>query len=84
MKWTEPAPPTANVSWYDHILCDTPLGQAKIEWKSHKDYPSYSISVGDEYLTELYDDLETCKLWVTSYFIEKVEQINTFLYDKDN
>jgi len=43
MKWTEPKSPSEGVSYYDHAILDTALGQFIIEWKSWKDRPSYDI-----------------------------------------
>lgn len=36
LTWSEPAPPTANVCSYDHVVAETPLGRIRIEWKSWK------------------------------------------------
>jgi len=67
MNWTEPTPPTANISSYDHVICETPLGQAKIEWKSWKDSPSYDIELDGKWIGCEYD-LEKAK-----------EEVRTFL-----
>lgn len=50
MNWTEPKPPTEGISFYDHVICETPFGQAIIEWKSWKLYDDYSVTIGDTYI----------------------------------
>ena len=45
LNWTEPAKPKEGVSSYDHVMCDTPLGKAMIEWKSWKDSPTMRINM---------------------------------------
>jgi len=37
LEWSPPAPPTKDVSSYDHTIAETPLGKIKIEWKGWKD-----------------------------------------------
>ncbi len=60
MNWTEPKPPTKDVSYYDHTTLETPIGQFKIEWKSWKEHAGFSIFLDDNYITEG-DDLEDAK-----------------------
>ena len=38
LKWSDPAPPKKGVSFYDHVIADTPLGPILLEWKSWKDH----------------------------------------------
>jgi hypothetical protein len=38
LEWSEPAPPTKGVCFYDHCRAVTPFGVYSIEWKSWKDY----------------------------------------------
>lgn len=61
MNWSEPKPPINNVSYYDHVKLDTPLGEMMIEWKSWKNHPSYDIMLSGEYIGVEYD-LEAAKL----------------------
>lgn len=43
LEWSEPKPPTAGVSSYDHSIADSPIGEFRVEWKSWKQYPSYVV-----------------------------------------
>ena len=79
MNWTEPKPPTEGVSYYDHITTETPLGKVKIEWKSWKERPSYSITIGDDYIDTEYD-LEEAKELARSYLVKKHKELSDFLY----
>lgn len=45
LTWSDPAPPTANVSHYDHVVARTPFGELMIEWQSWKAYPGYTCSL---------------------------------------
>tara|TARA_B110000902_G_C13977026_1_gene463422 strand:+ start:242 stop:517 length:276 start_codon:yes stop_codon:yes gene_type:complete len=36
--WTDPAPGKEGVSFYDHVIAETPLGNIMLEWKSWKEY----------------------------------------------
>lgn len=47
--WTDATPPNGECP-YDHCACETPLGTALIAWKSWKDYPSYTLTVDDEWI----------------------------------
>ena len=40
LKWSDPRPGDAEVSHYDHVIAETPLGRILIEWKSWKEYDS--------------------------------------------
>jgi hypothetical protein len=80
MNWTEPKPPTKDVSYYNHTTLETPLGKFIIEWKSWKKYDSYSISIiGDKYIGEG-NDLEDAKARVINYMMELCQNIENFLY----
>ena len=48
MKWTEPKKSTERVSFYDHVIAETPIGIMIIEWKSWKDRPSYNVELNKE------------------------------------
>lgn len=43
LSWTEPAPPTEGVSFYDHCLAGSSIGPYRIEWKSWKKYDAYCV-----------------------------------------
>lgn len=78
MKWTEPNDPDAKVSYYTHVISETPLGRCKIEWKGWKENDSYSITIGDEYVgdeNDLDDAKELAKDWLTM----KHGELSTFL-----
>lgn len=36
LKWSDPAPPTEGVSYYNHCYVETPIGRFTLEWKSWK------------------------------------------------
>lgn len=40
LEWSEPRPPAADVSHYDHVVAHTPLGEVRLEWKSWKKWDS--------------------------------------------
>jgi hypothetical protein len=69
MNWTEHNKPIKDISSYDHVSCETPLGKALIEWKSWKRYDSYSVTIGDTYIGEgvdLDDAKKLAKNWLAS------------------
>ena len=39
LEWSEPCEPTEGCR-YDHVVCVTPLGAIRLEWKSWKAYDS--------------------------------------------
>ena len=67
MNWSEPKPPIKNVSWYDHIDCETPLGKCIIEWKGWKKSDSFSVFIGEEYVGEGFELKEAKKLAIVSF-----------------
>lgn len=69
MNWTEPRPPAREFSYYDHVICETPLGRALIEWKGWKESDTYSITIGGEYIgdgRDLDDAKNLAKEWLTN------------------
>ena len=78
MNWTEPKPPTREVSFYDHTICETPLGKCLIEWKGWKESDSYSVNIGNEYIGEGYD-LEDAKRLAKTWLILKRNELSKFL-----
>ncbi len=74
MKWTEPKPPTKDVSYYNHTTLETPLGQFKIEWKSWKEYADFSIFLDDKYITEG-DDLDDAKDIVFQHLVRVYKEL---------
>lgn len=79
MKWTEPKPPTEGISYYDHIICEIPFGELKIEWKSWKENDSYDVMlntsdwIGAEY------DLDNAKDLARKYMIQKHKELSELL-----
>ena len=78
MNWTEPKPPKRGESVYNHITCETPLGQAIIEWKGWKESDSYSVTIGSDYIGEGFD-LEDAKIVAMKYLIKKHKALSILL-----
>ena len=78
MNWTEPKSPNKTVSPYDHVTSDTPLGQAIIEWKGWKQFDSYSLTIGNEYIGEG-EDLEDAKKIAHDWLKRKYTDLAAFL-----
>jgi hypothetical protein len=78
MKWSNERKSNSE-SHYDHIITNTPLGIAIIEWKSWKDQKSYSVTINDQWINENYDSLEMAKLDVRDYLLKKYHEIGEFL-----
>ncbi len=78
MNWTEIKPHgiTGMI-----IECETPLGLARIEWKSWKENPDYSISIDDIYRGTEYD-LERAKSWAKEYLTMKYRELLELLEEK--
>ncbi len=78
MNWTESTKPTCNISFYDHVICQTPLGVAKIEWKGWKESDSYELMIGNEYIG-FGDSLEYAKQMAVEYLSKKHKELSEFL-----
>lgn len=78
MNWTEPKQPTQGVSHYNHVSCETPLGQALIEWKGWKERDSYSVTIGSEYVGEGYD-LDDAKNLAKEWLINVFKKLSMFI-----
>jgi hypothetical protein len=78
LKWSEPKPPTNNVSSYDHTICETPLGNIFIEWKSWKESPSYDVMLNGGWIGSEYS-LEDAKKLVEKYLVDYAVKLNVFL-----
>jgi hypothetical protein len=83
MNWTEPKPPTKDVSSYDHITCETPIGKAIIEWKSWKENPSYDLQIDNKWIACEYS-LDGAKEKALEYLVNKQKDLDLFLngYEK--
>lgn len=80
--WSEPSPPS-EACRYDHVTLQTPLGQARIEWKSWKPYCTYVLYLvnedgGEEYVGSR-DTLEAAKLLLNLYLKKKYDDLKAFL-----
>jgi len=82
MKWSKISSATIGVSYYDHTKLDTPLGLFLIEWKSWKEYESYSISLNNEYINTTYS-LEDAKEICITYLNNKLDKLQDFLKSKN-
>jgi len=78
MIWSDLKPPLKDESWYDHITCDTPLGEASIEWKSRKEFPTYDIMLGDMWIGSE-NTLGGAKETAYQYIHKKSEDLKKFL-----
>ena len=78
MDWTEEKKPEDGVSYYDHTILVTPIGEFIIEWKSWKEHPSYDISIDGEWVGTEYD-LESAKNKVTEYITDISNNLIKFL-----
>ncbi len=79
MNWTEPKPPTDGVSYYNHTICETPIGKFIIEWKSWKENDSYDITKDSNVFVGYGDTLEEAKEIVKDYLITKNNELSAFL-----
>ena len=81
MKWTDINEPTEGISYYNHVLCDSPLGLIKIEWKGWKDRPSYDVEINGEWICQeysLHEAKETTRKWLKDRAEEILRMIKHF------
>lgn len=78
MNWTEPKSPTQGISYYDHVICETPLGRALIEWKDWKESDSYSLTIGNDYVGEGLD-LDDAKRLAKEWLMNKYKELSMLL-----
>lgn len=78
LQWSEPkGPDGGKTSYYDHTQAETPLGTAMIEWKSWKDYPGYTVTVGGDWVAECDSpSLDDAKQKVLDHLLEKATAIS--------
>ena len=81
MKWTDPKPPTEGESYYDHVRCETPLGEIFIEWKSWKEQPSFDVEFKGDYYKWIGCEysLDDAKKFGENYIKEVSNKLNEFL-----
>lgn len=78
MNWTEPKLPTEGISSYDHVICETPLGQCLIEWKGWKDSDSYVCYIGDIFIGNGLD-LDDAKILTKEWLVNKNNELSSFI-----
>jgi hypothetical protein len=70
LDWSEPEPPNT-LSFYDHVVAKSVLGDFIIEWKSWKMYKSYTASLNGFVIEITVPSLNEAKELVQVY-LEKV------------
>ena len=78
INWSEPKPPVEGVSYYDHVVCDTPLGLMKIVWKSWKTNSSYDLFINDKWIGAEYE-IENAKDLALKFLIDTRNDLNKLL-----
>ena len=78
MNWTNPESPKEGISYYDHVIAETPIGSAIIEWKSWKDNPSFDLQVGNDWIGCEYS-LDAAKELARIYLKTKYEELGRML-----
>lgn len=78
LNWTPEAPPTDGVSYYNHTMCETPVGMLNIEWKSWKDSPSYDVELDGKWIGCVYS-LEDAKVFSENYLLDIIKKLTDFL-----
>jgi len=81
MNWTDPSPPKEGTSYYDHVICKSPLGIFLIEWKSWKESDSYAIMLDDAIYLGSETSLDEAKEVVKKYLADKINELSIFLED---
>lgn len=79
MNWTEQKPPNGEDRWYDHVECETPLGNILIEWKSWKINPDYGVIIEDSHWISTEYSLEDAKESARKYLEKKSEELKLYL-----
>lgn len=79
MNWTKPNKPTQDISRYDHVICETPLGIFKIEWKGWNANDGYSLTLDDNDWIGVEYDLRSAKTLARNYLIQKHKELSAFL-----
>lgn len=75
LMWSEPKPPDGGkTSFYDNLFADSPLGKLKIEWKSWKDYPDFSLYLDDAFINS-FDALEDARLGAIQFLADTVNEL---------
>lgn len=80
MKWTEPTKSTEGVSFYDHVIAETPIGRMIIEWKSWKDQPSYDVMINNDWVGVEYN-LDDAKQIGVDYLKEQLKKLTEYMHE---
>lgn len=82
-KWSEKLSPSKEIP-YDHVMMETPLGKAVIEWKGWKQHPSYTVYIGETYIDEACycESLEEAKKLVITFLQNASLMLTEFLNRK--
>ena len=76
MNWSEEKLPNESCS-YNHITCDTPIGQFIIEWKGWKDLEDYVLMINGNYIGVEWD-LNDAKESAKDYIIRKKTELEIY------
>lgn len=79
-EWTQPSPPNESCP-YDHVKLDTPLGQARITWRSWKQHDNFCLGLDGEYL-ETGNSIDELKLQLEIILKQKFDELRSFLYGR--
>ena len=78
-NWSEISNPKEGVSYYTHIVLETPIGRAIIEWKGWKDRDDdKAINIGNDYIG-CESTLENAKQRVMDYLMGKKDELDKFI-----
>ena len=78
MKWSEENKPNQDVSYYNHVIAETPIGKLMIEWKGWKENPSYDVVINGMWIGVEYD-LESAKRLGEKHINKVYEKLKLFL-----
>lgn len=78
LNWSEVSAPKRDVSFYTHIIAETPFGKFKIEWKSWKENDSYSIMLDGQYIGDEFE-LEYAKERAEQFVKSKLAELQKIL-----
>lgn len=73
MKWSKEFKPNNKIR-YNHVKCETPIGEFVITWKGWKDSPSYDVELNDEWIGSE-SDLQNAKKISNNYIIDLTNQL---------
>lgn len=80
MNWAKLSKPKEGISYYDHTICESPIGIFKIEWKSWKENDSYDVMLDDSIWVGSEYSLEKAKEITREYLVKKYTELAKFLY----